>query len=249
MRESEVTVVITSYNYQQYILEALESVFIQTLKDIDLIIVDDGSSDESITLILEWSINHKHRFNRLQIHQSVNNVGLGGARNIGIAASETLYSMQLDADNRLMPDTCEKLLQAIQNTNIGYAYPEIQHFGAGEAIGGHVPFNPLRLTVGNYIDAMVLIAKWAWAAAGGFYVKRDAMGWEDFDMWCSLAEMGISGKQVTNTIAEYRAHFASMTNVLTEQNTHKPKVVSHLENRHPWLDLVYPEISPWNKKQ
>lgn len=249
LRESEVTVVITSYNYEQYILEALESVFIQTLKDIDLIIVDDGSSDESITLILEWSINHKHRFNRLQIHQSVNNVGLGGARNIGIAASETLYSMQLDADNRLMPDTCEKLLQAIQNTNIGYAYPEIQHFGAGEAIGGHVPFNPLRLTVGNYIDAMVLIAKWAWAAAGGFYVKRDAMGWEDFDMWCSLAEMGINGKQVTNTIAEYRAHFASMTNVLTEQNTHKPKVVSHLENRHPWLDLVYPEISPWNKKQ
>lgn len=248
LKESDVTVVITSYNYQHYILEALESVSLQTLKDLDLIIVDDGSSDDSIALIMEWATHHKHRFNRLQIHKSVQNVGLGGARNIGIAASETLYSMQLDADNRLMPDTCEKLLNALQNTNIGYAYPQIQHFEASQAVGGHIPFNPLRLTVGNYIDAMTLIAKWAWAAAGGFYVKRDAMGWEDFDMWCSLAEMGIAGKQVTNAIAEYRAHFTSMTNVLTEQNAHKPKVVSHLENRHPWLDLVYPEVSPWVQK-
>ena len=130
MRESEVTVVITSYNYQQYILEALESVFIQTLKDIDLIIVDDGSSDESITLILEWSINHKHRFNRLQIHQSVNNVGLGGARNIGIAASETLYSMQLDADNRLM----QKYSILAQERPLEGTFPLIPYASPSETI-------------------------------------------------------------------------------------------------------------------
>lgn len=248
LQESEVTVVITSYNYSQYLLEALESVRAQTLSNIDLIIVDDGSSDDSIDLLMQWAERHKNRFNRFQIHQSIKNVGLGGARNIGIAASETLYSMQLDADNRLMPDTCEKLLNALRNTNIGYAYPLIQHFGAEEAIGGHIPFHPLRLTVGNYIDAMAMIAKWAWAAVGGFYVQRDAMGWEDYDLWCCLAEMGIGGTQVSEAIAEYRAHFTSMTNLVTEQNNHKPKVVSYLETKHPWLDIVYPEDSPWMNK-
>ncbi len=248
LQESEVTVIITSFNYQRYLLEALESVYIQTLKNIDLIVVDDGSTDDSLPLLIDWANQHKNRFNRLQIHKSINNVGLGGARNIGIAASETLYSMQLDADNRLMPDTCEILLDALKGTNIGYAYPEIHHFGEAQAVGGDIPFNPLRLTIGNYIDAMVLVAKWAWAAVGGFYVQKDAMGWEDYDLWCCLAEMGIAGTQVNIANAEYRAHYSSMTNVLTEQNTHKPKVVSHLEKRHPWLDIIYPEVSPWNEK-
>lgn len=249
LQESEVTVVITSYNYSNFIIEAMESVRAQTLKHIDMIIVDDGSSDDSIELIIAWANEHKNRFNRLQLHRSLKNAGLGGARNIGIAASETLYSMQLDADNRLLPNSCEKLLAQMQGTAIGYAYPHLRHFGAGEATGGHVPFHPLRLTVGNYIDAMVMLAKWAWAAAGGYYVQRDAMGWEDYDIWCRLAELGIQGTQVTDAIAEYRAHFSSMTNTVTEQTYHKPKVTSYLAERHPWIKIVLPEDSPWIKKK
>lgn len=248
LQESEVTVIITSYNYSNFIIEAMESVRAQTLKHIDMIIVDDGSADDSIELIIAWANEHKNRFNRLQLHRSLTNAGLGGARNIGIAASESLYSMQLDADNRLLPDSCEKLLLQMQGTAIGYAYPHLRHFGAGEATGGHVPFHPLRLTVGNYIDAMVMLAKWAWAAAGGYYVQRDAMGWEDYDIWCRLAELGIQGTQVTNAIAEYRAHFSSMTNTVTEQTYHKPKVTSYLAERHPWIKIVLPEDSPWIKK-
>lgn len=249
LQESEVTVVITSYNYSNFIIEAMESVKAQTLKYIDMIIVDDGSSDDSIELIIAWAKEHKNRFNRLQLHRSLKNAGLGGARNIGIAASETLYSMQLDADNRLLPDSCEKLLAKIQGTAIGYAYPHLRHFGAGEATGGHVPFHPLRLTVGNYIDAMVMLAKWAWAAAGGYYVQRDAMGWEDYDIWCRLAELGIQGTQVKDAIAEYRAHFSSMTNTVTEQTYHKPKVTSYLAERHPWIKIILPEKSPWVKRK
>ncbi|MDI2112569.1 glycosyltransferase [Commensalibacter nepenthis] len=249
LQEADVTVVITSYNYSQFIIEAMESVRAQTLKHLDMIIVDDGSSDDSIELIIAWAKEHKNRFNRLQLHRSLKNTGLGGARNIGIAASETLYSMQLDADNRLLPNTCEKLLKQIKDTAIGYAYPHLRHFGAGEAIGGHVPFHPLRLTVGNYIDAMVMLAKWAWAAAGGYYVQRDAMGWEDYDIWCRLAELGIQGTQVKDAVAEYRAHFSSMTSTVTEQTYHKPKVTSYLAARHPWIKLVLPEESPWIKKK
>ncbi|CAI3954577.1 Glycosyltransferase involved in cell wall bisynthesis (RfaB) (PDB:2IV7) [Commensalibacter communis] len=249
LQEAEVTVVITSYNYSQFIIEAMESVRAQTLKHIDMIIVDDGSADDSVDLIIAWAEEHKNRFNRLQLHRSLKNTGLGGARNIGIAASETLYSMQLDADNRLLPNTCEKLLEKIKNTAIGYAYPHLRHFGAGEAIGGHVPFHPLRLTVGNYIDAMVMLAKWAWTAVGGYYVQRDAMGWEDYDIWCRLAELGIQGTQAKDAIAEYRAHFSSMTSTVTEQTYHKPKVTSYLAERHPWIKLVLPEESPWIKKK
>lgn len=248
LQEADVTVIITSYNYSAYILEAMESVKAQTLHPLDLIVVDDGSTDHSITLITEWMEHNKDRFNRLQLRKSVKNAGLGGARNIGIAASETLYSMQLDADNRLLPDSCEKLFNALEGTAIGYAYPHISHFDAAEVEGADIPFHPLRLTVGNYIDAMAMIAKWAWAATGGFYVQKDAMGWEDYDMWCRCAEMGIAGTQVPNAVCEYRAHVGSMTHTVTEQNNHKPKVVSYLSEHHDWIDIVKPEKSPWKDK-
>lgn len=247
LQEAEVTVVITCYNYSQFVIEALESVRAQTLTSLDLIIVDDRSQDNSVELIKAWAEDHKERFNRLQLRRSLKNAGLGGARNIGIAASETLYSMQLDADNRLLPNACEHLLDTmIKNPLAGFAYPLLRHFGAGEAIGGDIPFHPQRLKVGNYIDAMTMVAKWAWAAAGGYYVKRDAMGWEDYDLWCCLAELGIQGIQVNEVLAEYRAHYSSMTATVTEQHFHKPKVLDYLYQRHPWIIPVQPEPSNWD---
>lgn len=244
LKDAEVSIVITSYNYAHCIIEALESVLQQTLPLIDLVVVDDGSSDGSVDLLVEWAQHHSNRFNRLQILQSKQNAGLGGARNIGIAATETPYIMQLDADNRLLPTACEEMLAALKaNPLSAFAYPYIQPFGEksilmGEKPQGMEPYHPLYLVRGNYIDAMAMITRWAWAAAGGYYVQRDAMGWEDYDMWCTLAEMGLHGVQVKSILAEYRVHHTSMTNSLTEQSTHKPKVVNYIENRHDWIHII-----------
>ncbi|KXV68869.1 hypothetical protein AD936_05135, partial [Gluconobacter japonicus] len=101
-----------------------------------------------------------------------------------------------------------------------------------------LPFNPLSLVSGNRVDAMAMIAKWAWAAAGGYYVSREAMGWEDFDLWCTLAELGLPGRQVPVILADYRQHTHSMTNLSTEQAAHKARVVSYVKSRHPWINLT-----------
>lgn len=96
----------------------------------------------------------------------------------------------------------------------------------------------------NYIDAMAMVAKWAWAAVGGYYVQRDAMGWEDFDLWCNFAERGFVGVHVPEILAQYRRHTSSMTNAVTETPDHKPQIVSLLEARHPWLRLTHPHAAP-----
>ncbi|QNT77939.1 glycosyltransferase [Entomobacter blattae] len=244
LESAEVSVVITSYNYAHCIKEALDSVYQQDLSVIDLIVVDDGSSDSSQELLVNWAQDHANRFNRLYILQSQKNSGLGGARNIGIAATETPYIMQLDADNRLLPAACSTLLKTLKDNPLAaFAYPLIQPFGEksnlmGERPQGEPPYYPLSLVRGNYIDAMAMITRWGWAAAGGYYVNREAMGWEDFDLWCTFAEMGLYGVQAKTILAEYRVHHTSMTNTLTEQNTHKPKVVEFVENRHPWVKIL-----------
>ncbi|MFT9062981.1 MAG: glycosyltransferase [Acetobacter persici] len=239
LEEAPVTVIITSYNYETFILEALDSVRSQTMPVLDLVVVDDGSSDASVPLITAWMTRHSARFNRLILLKTTVNAGLGGARNCGVTHAETPFFLPLDADNRLLPDACAELAAAT-NDMTAYAYPILEQFGEPtlHKLLGDKPYHPMQLVAGNYIDAMALVAKWAWAAAGGYYVSRSAMGWEDYDLWCSFAELGLQGTHVPKILAEYRVHHTSMTSNVTEQETHKQRVVELVESRHDWIRLV-----------
>jgi hypothetical protein len=111
-------------------------------------------------------------------------------------------------------------------------------FGSANNILSEGRYDAQRLIGGNYIDAMALVAKSAWAAAGGYYVRRDAMGWEDFSMWCRLAELGLWGTAVPEILAEYHVHQSSMVNAITEQSVNKQAMVEFVEQRHPWLQII-----------
>jgi len=237
--EAQVTIGITSFNYASLVVEALDSAFGQTLEMLDLVVVDDGSTDGSVERIADWLAEHHPRFNRVRLLRTVENAGLGGARNLMFSEAETPFVMVLDADNRLPPACCAQLLAALEEEpTAAFAYPTIRQFGGGSDEVRLGAFEPLRLAGGNYVDAMALVAKWAWAAAGGCYVRRDAMGWEDFDLWCRLAEIGQYGISVPDAVAEYRVHRASMTNNSTEQAERKRRIVDLVESRHPWLRLT-----------
>ncbi|WP_245642313.1 glycosyltransferase [Neokomagataea thailandica] len=251
--DARVTVVITSYNYSDYLLDALTSVEQQTEELLDLIVVDDGSSDGSPDMIRLWMERKTERFNRLVLRRSCHNAGLGGARNIGMDAAETPYILHLDADNRLRPNACSTLAHAMEH-DTAFSYPTIECFNEnGPVIAEYDPdfpqppgtplflsnltYNPFALISGNQIDAMALVSKWAWAAVGGYYVSREAMGWEDFDLWCSFAEYGFAGKHVPEVLADYRHHAGAMTNTSTEVTERKTTIVNFVQERHPWIRL------------
>jgi glycosyltransferase involved in cell wall biosynthesis len=233
--QAAVSVIVPVHNYADYVIEALESVAAQTLALIDLVVVDDASTDDSLAMITDWASRRKDRFNRLLIVQHAENAGLAGARNSGFAAAETQFVLPLDADNRLRPACCERLLDVLAGTEAAFAYPAIQHFGEATDVIGAEPFSALRLLQGNYIDAMALVAKWAWAAAGGYAHIR--YGWEDFDFWARLVEQRQFGISVPEILADYRVHRASMLHTTTEVHDHKRELVADLTKRHPWLDI------------
>jgi hypothetical protein len=97
----------------------------------------------------------------------------------------------------------------------------------------------MRLAGGNYIDAMALVAKSAWAAAGGYAVMPD--GWEDYDFWCRCAERGLWGVPVAEVLADYRVHDESMLRRTTDQNASKRRLIALMEANHPWLRIPAPE--------
>lgn len=231
------TVMITSFNYAHHLDETLASVAAQSLDALELVVIDDGSEDGSVSLLRAWCEAHRDRFVRISVRRTLRNAGLGAARNAGFADATSRHVMVLDADNRLLPACCEMLLALLEGSDAAFAYSTIAQFGDRTASLSGLDFDPWRLMPGNYIDAMAMVATWAWSAAGGYYDNPDARGWEDFDLWCRLVELGQRGVWHAEPLAEYRVHADSMTNSVTERARNKANLVRFLEERHGWLAL------------
>jgi GT2 family glycosyltransferase/glycosyltransferase involved in cell wall biosynthesis len=230
-----VTVIVPVYNYADFVLEALPSIADQTISALDLVVIDDASPDDSARMVVDWARGHAHRFNRMVVLRHDANAGLGFARNSGFAAAESEFVLPVDADNRLRPQACATLLARIEAAGAAFAYPSIQEFGTKGDVFGTEPYSVLRLQRGNYIDAMALVRKSAWASVGGY--DHVQYGWEDYDFWCRLAEYGQFGVQVPEILADYRVHRASMLHTMTEIRHHKNDLVADLKRRHPWVDV------------
>ncbi|MCO6418420.1 class I SAM-dependent methyltransferase [Siccirubricoccus sp. KC 17139] len=239
LRQADVTVVVPLHNYAHFVEEALDSVAAQDVADLDLVVVDDASTDDSLAVALRWAERHRHRFNRLAVLRNLVNAGLGPTRNVGFDAAETLHVLPLDADNRLLPGCVSRCLAVLNSVGAAYAYPVIRQFGATQELMGVWPANPLRFVGGNYVDAMALISKASWALVGGYDNVR--FGWEDFDFWCRIAERGLPGVAVGGEpLAEYRVHASSMLRTVTEMEENKKKLMADMERRHAWLALTAP---------
>ena len=231
-----VTVIVPLFNYADYVPEALASVVAQTLEMIDLVIVEDQSTDDSNEMALAWAKQHAARFNRLHIVRHSQNAGLGFGRNTGFAVAETDFVLPLDADNRLRPSACEVLLRTLSQSGAAFAYPAIQQFGDKSDVVGKMPFSVLRLQAGNYIDAMALVRKSAWAAAGGY--DHVQFGWEDYDFWCRLVERGHFGVSVPEILADYRVHDKSMLHQSTDIKENRIRLAADMRVRHAWLNVA-----------
>jgi glycosyltransferase involved in cell wall biosynthesis len=236
---AEVTVVVPLYNYAHFIEEALDSVLSQTTPTLDLIVVDDASDDTSLQVATTWARGHVDRFNRIIVVRNDANSGLARTRNVGFDLAETPFILPLDADNRLLPDCCDKLANALRSSRAGFSYPILQCFGNADHVIGTESFSPVRFAGGNYIDALAMISKWCWVKVGGYTHIR--FGWEDYDFWCKCVEHGVWGEHVCEILAEYRVHEASMLRSCTDRPPMKREVISRLEERHK--ELTVPDQS------
>lgn len=139
----EVSVVIPSYNHAAYIAEAVQSVLDQTLTDLELIVVDDGSTDDSLEVL--------GRFNdpRLQI-MTQENQGAHAAINRGLAAASSPYLAVLNSDDAYHTRRLEKLVAVLrEDAAVGLAATHIQVVDAeGTPLGikqGHRTLSPWPL--------------------------------------------------------------------------------------------------------
>jgi GT2 family glycosyltransferase/glycosyltransferase involved in cell wall biosynthesis len=238
---SRVSVVMPLYNYRGFVTEALDSVRAQNEPDLDLIVVDDCSTDDSAAVARAWLERHGASFARATLLRHTANAGLGPTRNTAIAFAETELYLPLDADNLLLPGCVESCVAALDYSGAAFAYPRIEIFGDRTGTHHQGAWDPTLLRGGNVVDAMALVRKASWAAVGGYAPLR--LGWEDFDFWCKFIEAGFFGVHVPEAGARYRSHGASMLRTLTDASENKRAVIDAISARHRWL-LLEPPAGP-----
>lgn len=141
----KVSVVITAYNVEKYIEKAIKSVFNQTYKNIEIIVVEDKSTDSTKDILKEYEKNYKCAVGEdFHVIWNKENVGAGLSRRYGIQNATGDFVMLLDADDWLKEDYIEKLVQRQQETDadivsggISYFFEEDDHYEI-KTYGTHV---------------------------------------------------------------------------------------------------------------
>ena len=228
----EISVAISLYNYDAYIVECLDSVVKQTYSELDLIIVDDVSKDASIDTVLKWLRLNAKRFGNILVVRHRLNSGLAEARNTAFSICKTAAVFVLDADNFIYPRAIERLSDALTQGDYGAAYCQLERFGDIRALAWSDIWSKTHFRRGNYVDAMALIKVDAWRRVGGYSQME---GWEDYDLWCKFVDHDIEGLFVPEILCRYRVHASSMLRTETVRADLDVKVKMTL--RHPWLNL------------
>jgi GT2 family glycosyltransferase len=230
-------VCISLHNYADRIERALESVREQTHQALELIVVDDSSSDGGEDVAQQWLAVHHERFARTLLLRHCQNSGLAAARNSAFAAAKAPWCFVLDADNTLEPKAVEHCLAVAERSNkrTAVVHPLVEVLQNGKptdpALIGGLSWQQQALMHGNQIDAMALIRRAHWEQVGGY--SHIPAGWEDYDFWCKLIGAGFHGILCPQRLAIYNRHDDSMQATLTQ--SHVRELQRLMQARHPWL--------------
>ncbi len=205
----EVSVIIPTYNSAQYVVEAVESVLAQTYQDFEILVIDDGSTDETAQMMRRYQTPVRY------IHQQKGGVAV--ARNRGIQESQGRYVAFLDADDTWLPHKLERQIEALRqqpHDQVCYSAFTIVDsdlnlisLSQGQRRGSTLED---LLTRGNVIGSIctVVCERTLFDLVGGFDPVLSQCA--DWDMWVRLAAQ-TEFLYVDEPLVTYRQHDASMS--------------------------------------
>jgi len=216
----DVSVVIPTYNRRGYVCEAVDSVLGQSLHDVEIVVVDDGSTDGTGPLLAE-------RYGGRICYLYQKNQGRSAARNRGAELAMGRYVTFLDSDDLLLPGALETLSTALdRDASAGVAYADgyycdkdgqvIEPFSLGTPTPSGDVLDTLMVATIVVIPAAAMVRRTWLERLGWPLFDASLRGTEDRDFWLRLAALGCSFRYVDEVVCKYRLHGSN------ESDPHSP---------------------------
>ena len=246
-----ISVIIPVYNSEKYLRECLDSVLSQTFQDMEIIAVNNGSSDSSGMILEEYS----GKDNRIKIINQENK-GPGGARNAGLEMAKGKYLFFIDSDDRVEKNFLESLIQFsiaydcdIVQGGVCYVYNKKGLISKQTKKSGESGVLNRKEAINELIKQRI-IKNFAW---GKLYKKDILLGltfpdrllFEDFEWTQNAIDRCNNYGYVNRPLYLYRCHDESLTGKLTTSDI---RLLDALEERLEFIRDKYPEFYEEMKK-
>ena len=221
-----VSVIIPCYNQGRYLEECLNSVYSSSYDKLEVIVVNDGSTDNSLEEIKAL----KTKFKFTLIDQI--NLGPSIARNNGVLASTGKYILPLDADDKISETYIEKAVEVLeQNIKTGIVYCKADFFGEKQGEWMLPSYSFEQMLTQNLIFNCALFRREDFDKTIG-YNPNMKEGWEDWDFWLSLIELGLLVDRLDEVGFYYRIRNSSRERSLDKEKItrlRKQIYLNHIE--------------------
>jgi len=207
------SVIIPFYNLARTIDATISSVMTSTYANLEIIIVDDGSTDEAAHAALERMAAQSHRF-PLEVLR-IDNRGLANARNVGAQRARGELLAFLDADDMVVADFYAKSVAVLQRFgNVSYVYSWLEYFEGSEGCWITFDTDIPYLLGSNMTAAMLVVRKQDFLEFG---LNRGEMkyGMEDYEAWIGMTAAGRMGVALPEFLVRYRVREGSMSRQFT----------------------------------
>jgi len=224
----KVSIVLPVYNGEDYVRQSIESCLEQTHRNIELIIVDDCSKDNSPSIIAEYA----RRDPRVITIRNSSNKRLPGALNVGFAATTGTLLTWTSHDNYYAPNAIEALVRYLCTwQDIDLVYSAYRVIDAAGRIQPEVNYLPpaWRLPFGNVVGAYFLYRRQVYERVGNY--REDMEYVEDYEHWVRVYKTGFRLMRLHEPLYYYRRHSDSMT-AQADKMTDRPHAGEKVHREH-----------------
>jgi hypothetical protein len=194
-----ISAIVPVYNKGRYLEEALASLEQQRYPHIEVVLVNDGSTDDSSSVVDQMPA----RFPSLNIrcyHKA--NGGASDARNYAVERARGTFIVSMDADDLMRPGFLELAMQAVSNEGADVVYSDLELFGERQGEWIPHPFDPYMIRYDNCVAALSLYKRELWEKVGGYNVSLPF--YEDWNFAIALAALGATFHKLNGKFFAYR---------------------------------------------
>ncbi|MGI6680211.1 MAG: glycosyltransferase [Bdellovibrionota bacterium] len=194
-----VSVIMPAYNKAKYLKESIESVMLQDYPNVELIIVNDGSTDNSLSVLESEIKKYPHKNIRLY---SKDNLGVAHTRNYGFFRAKGDYFMNFDADDILQASYISKCIRQLEKDNADVCFSDLELFGNKTSEWIPSDYSPQGIRYENSIPSSAIFKSIFYTLTKG---QKVALGFsEDWEFWVNMSRYGIKVTRVREKLFRYR---------------------------------------------